>query len=378
MSVPSSVPLLNHLGESKRDNSNTIDLDTDVKVKRTNGVVETVPLMEEFVNLIDRDHGHLTKQFNKSPATFQMDPKALGQVEGLPDKARDMLSSQAPVSDPRDLLANFAREGLGLQAEEDVSLACSRAFKDSVAYLSNGLKLKDICIAMSKYLNACKDQKLPRLKRRKIDDLIKEIKDSDLKDAELDHWLIDSEISTSLQIESKSFPQNLQLDPPGPMPKKLGDALKTANIQLKKGKRFFNLLQGPCGDLSPSWLLVGMIALPNVPDKNHLRGWGVQEDSLRYILTKKELADETCQWKKDLKLTGPKAPEIEFKRSIGLLVGSQRISFLGLSVGFTSYSRAGELGKDVMEAHKRITGQSMAVVGLGGWSGDIRGGSSGM
>ena len=56
---------------------------------------------------------------------------------------------------------------------------------------------------------------------------------------------------------------------------------------------FFNLLQGPCGGLSPSCLLVGMIALPNVPDKDCLRGWGVQEDSLRYILTKKELSDET-------------------------------------------------------------------------------------
>ena len=93
--------------------------------------LQDVPLMEEFVNLIDRDHGHLTKQFNKSPATFQMDPKALGKVQGLPDRARDMLSRQAPVSDPRDLLTNFAREGLGLQGEEDVSLAFSRAFKDS-------------------------------------------------------------------------------------------------------------------------------------------------------------------------------------------------------------------------------------------------------
>ena len=166
MSVPSSVPPLDHLGESKRDNSNTIDLDTDVQVKRTNGVVETVPLMEEFVNLIDRDHGHLTKQFNKSPATFQMDPKALGQVEGLPEKVRVMLSSQAPVSDPRDLLTNFAREGLGLQGKDDVSLACSRAFK---AYLSNGLKLKDICVVMSKYLNACKNQRMPRLKKKNID-----------------------------------------------------------------------------------------------------------------------------------------------------------------------------------------------------------------
>ena len=144
------------------------------------------------------------------------------------------------------------------------------------------------------------------------------------------------------------------------MPQKLREALATANKQLKKGKRFFNLLQGPCGGLSPSWLLVGMIALPNVPDKDWLRGWRVQEDSLRYILTKKELADETCQWKKDLKLSGPKATTREFKRSIGLLVGSQRISFQGLTVSLKTYSRGGELGEDFMETVERITGQGAA------------------
>ena len=121
------------------------------------------------------------------------------------------------------------------------------------------------------------------MKKILLDKLIKEIKDSGLKDAELDHWLIDSDISTSVQIETKSWPQSLLLDPPGPMPKKLREALATANAQLEKGKRFFNLLQGPCGGLSPSWLLVGMIALPNVPDKDSLRGWGLPHCELEYL-----------------------------------------------------------------------------------------------
>ena len=51
-------------------------------------------------------------------------------------------------------------------------------------------------------------------------------------------------------------------------------------------------------------------------------GLGVLEDFLRYILTKKELADEACKWKNDLKLSGPKASEKEFKRSVGLMMGS--------------------------------------------------------
>ena len=42
---------------------------------------------------------------------------------------------------------------------------------------------------------------------------------------------------------------------------------------------------------------MGMIALPNVPDKDSLRGWGVQEDDLRYILTKKEEGTEAL-WHK--------------------------------------------------------------------------------
>ena len=106
------------------------------------------------------------------------------------------------------------------------------------------------------------------------------------------------------------------------MPKMLRESLAKANYQLERGKCFLNLIQGLCGDLFPSWVLVGTIALPNVPDKDHLRGWRVLEDFLRYILTKKELSDEACKWKNDLKLSGPKASEKEFKRSVGLMMGS--------------------------------------------------------
>ena len=91
------------------------------------------------------------------------------------------------------------------------------------------------------------------------------------------------------------------------------------------------------------------------------------EDFLRYILTKKELADETCKWKNDLKPRGPKASEKEFKRSVGLMMGLKRISFQGLDVNLNTYSRAEELGEDVGEAVERITGQSGVVFRLGGW-----------
>ena len=43
-----------------------------------------------------------------------------------------------------------------------------------------------------------------------------------------------------------------------------------------------------------------------------------------------------------------------------------------------TYSRAEELGEDVGEAVERIKGQSGAVVGLGGWSGDINNGITGI
>ena len=119
-----------------------------------------------------------------------------------------MQSRQLQASDPRDLLANFVREGLGLQGEEDFSLTFSRAFKDSVAYLSNGLKLKDICKVITKYFTACKNMKMPKWKKQEIDTLIKDIKNSELKDAELDHWLTDSETSATIHIETKSWPQN--------------------------------------------------------------------------------------------------------------------------------------------------------------------------
>ena len=368
-----SLPSLSHLGESQRQDNDKIELDLEVKVKRTNAVIETVKLSDELLKLIDSDHPHTMTGFSKS-ASFKFYKAALHELEGFPEKARQMLSSQVPAPGPQDPLANFAREGQGLLGEQDVSLAVSAAFRDSVAFQIDGLKLKPICEVVIKNLNARKNlQYTPKWERKELDKLI--IKVKDMKDSELDHLLVDSDTRTVFNAECKTWPQTFQLDPPGPMPVTLKEVLDKADEQLQKGNSLYNLVLGPVGQLSPAWRLVSVIALPNVPDKNHLRGWGVQEDSLRYILTKKEIQDGTCQWKKDMKLSGPSSSMDEFKRVVGLIQGAKRISFQGLNVRFSSYSRAGEFGKDVMEAVDRTTGQGGAVVGVGGWSGDIRGGS---
>ena len=61
--------------------------------------------------------------------------------------------------------------------------------------------------------------------------------------------------------------------------------------------------------------LYSVIALPNIPNREYLSSWGVPDDSLRFLLTKKEMEDDTCQWKNDLMVSGPLSAENKGKRT---------------------------------------------------------------
>ena len=46
---------LSNVGKSNRTNARKVDINIDIKLKRTSSVVESAKLMDEFLQLIDRD-----------------------------------------------------------------------------------------------------------------------------------------------------------------------------------------------------------------------------------------------------------------------------------------------------------------------------------
>jgi hypothetical protein len=185
------------------------------------------------------------------------------------------------------------------------------------------------------------------------------------RDDEFDLILIDPSSSTVLFCETKSWPQD-----PGVLQTQdvtgLSSNLEKADLQLGRGIEFFNHVLGPITDMSSSWTFLGIIILPNVPSRKYLQAKGVDPASLDFILTQEELTDGESKWKKDLKLGSLKCKDEEYKKAVAVIVGSQKVSFQS-----QVFNMSAEVGEAVEETVRRLTGVPQAVMGLGGWSGDI-------
>ena len=133
------------------------------------------------------------------------------------------------------------------------------------------------------------------------------------KKDEFDFLLADRDSSVFLQVEVKSYPQDGLLDKDG-----LEKALKKANEQLEKGDKFFQNVLAPAAKLSSSWTKVNIVSFPEIADQGELKALGVDDNSLKFILTAEEL--ESGTWLEDLGLPACQAPEEEYKRLLAVCV----------------------------------------------------------
>ena len=185
------------------------------------------------------------------------------------------------------------------------------------------------------------------------------------RNSEFDFLAVDKGSSCVFQVETKSYPQTGIIQPGALM-----DSLKKANEQLGKGERCFQNLIAPCANLSPNWTWVGLVALPNISNKQQLTDAGIEDSALPFILTKEELSDKACSWKRNLTSGRALATDIEYKTLFSLLVGSHYVSFQN-----QIYSEAEEKEELVKETSTRISGVKLAgdVVGLGVVPGSLEG-----
>ena len=450
---------LSNVGKSKRTNMRKVDINIDIRLKRTSSVVESAKLMDEFLQLVDRDIPDFATKLTRIPHIFQYDQAKLNQTQGFPEVARKMLNPVGQKNINKEL-NNWAKNAQADKGEEDSYNAILRAFSGSAGLFVSGLKkekmfevvrraldfagnqqggqsrtgqltdlektfYKMLGIDMDKFIQemavfmdklfpnpsttSLSEQELkanlkPALRdikpayndlnkeaqkkyREKLDRLIEKSYrarshhawargDVEIaltrhflvyldRDDEFDSLLIDPSSSTFLLCETKSWPQD-----PGVIQTQdvtgLSSNLEKADLQLGRGRDFFNTVLGPITNMSVSWTFLGIIILPNVPSRKYLQGKGVDPAYLNFILTREELTDGESKWKKNLKLGSLKCKDEEYKKAVAVVVGSQKVSFQS-----QVFNMSAEIGAVVEETVKRITGAPRAVMGLGGWSGDI-------
>ena len=143
------------------------------------------------------------------------------------------------------------------------------------------------------------------------------------KKDEFDQMLADRDSSTFFQVEVKSYPQDGILEKDG-----LEKSLKKANEQLEKGDIFFQTVLAPAAKLSLSWTKVNIVSFPDIKNRQELKAFGVDDNSLQFILTAEELQSGT--WLEDLGLPDCQAPEEEYKRLLAVCVGSQLVQLPGV------------------------------------------------
>jgi hypothetical protein len=135
------------------------------------------------------------------------------------------------------------------------------------------------------------------------------------KKGEFDHFLADRDSSTFIHVEVKSYPQKGKPDKVG-----LKENVDKANEQLGKCDKLFQNVLASASKLSSFWKKLNIICFPEISSRQQLRDLGVDENSLKFILTAEEL--ESGNWFEDLGLPDCQAPEEEYKRLLAICVGS--------------------------------------------------------
>ena len=104
------------------------------------------------------------------------------------------------------------------------------------------------------------------------------------KNNEFDFLLADRATSTFVQVEVKSFLQEENQD---------GATLETNMKKLKeqfdKGDKFFQNVVAPASKLSSSWRKLNIGCFPEIANRQQLRNLGMDEETLRFVLTAEEL-----------------------------------------------------------------------------------------
>ena len=108
------------------------------------------------------------------------------------------------------------------------------------------------------------------------------------KKDEFDQMLADRDSSTFFQVEVKSYPQDGILDKDG-----LEKTLKKATEQLEKGDKFLQNVLAPAAKLSFPWTKVNIVCFPEITNREELKALGLDDDSLKFILTAEELKSGT-------------------------------------------------------------------------------------
>ena len=140
------------------------------------------------------------------------------------------------------------------------------------------------------------------------------------KKDEFDFFLADKMFKSFIQVEVKSYPQE-------GIPEKEGltKALKKANEQLGKGDLFFQNVLVPAARLSSSWTKLNIVCLPEITNRQQLKSLGVEESSLKFIMTAEELG--SLRWPEDMGSPDSPASNEEYKRLLAICVGSQHVAF---------------------------------------------------
>ena len=151
---------------------------------------------------------------------------------------------------------------------------------------------------------------------------------------EYDMLLLVKSLSSVMQCEVKTYPQSGQVDP-----KKLKEAVENAAHQLQKGKQLCNQVIAPLSNISPSWSMVGLICLPNIPTRAHLSSLQLGPEVEKFILTAEEL--QTGVWLDDLNLDTLPASDVDYDQLGSVFVGSAFVSYQSQEVNHQKEAEQG-------------------------------------
>ena len=257
----------------------------------------------------------------------------LAQLEG---QVVDLiaLAAQNPLISQRDLVASIkstkVRPGFQHLDEKEKS-GYAKSLERAVSQMYNKSKRDLPAAEVKSYLT------------RFFWDLIE-------KKDEFDFFMADRSSTTFMQMEVKSYPQDMAPDKDG-----LKKSLIKADEQLGKGNKFFQNVLAPAGHLSTSWKKINIVCFPEVSSRQQFRDLGLDDNKLKFILTAEEL--ESGQWFDDLGLPDQPATEEEYKRLLAICMGSQFISYNCQII---------DIDEEDKNTHNKLVGVQGDVVGIGG------------
>ena len=170
------------------------------------------------------------------------------------------------------------------------------------------------------------------------------------KQAEFDHILVDKDSSSFIQVEVKTYPQQGGITKEG-----MKDPFMSANQQLGSGDALFHNILHPGAKLGSSWRKINVMCFPLVNNRQEFRDHleePIDDEFLKYVMTKEELENDNLNWMEDLKLGTTKAPTEEYERILAIIVGSAYVGY---------NSQIFDHQKEIRKVHERVVGARSGV-----------------